>query len=1235
VRTIRSKASTPRRSYLRASRKLLMLALIAAAVLLAAAPSAFALFANGGFENGNLTSWTRSSFLNPGLTLPEPFTGDSIVRDSGGSNLTQLRGPFATMSQTDANTGGLLHFPLAGSYCAVVNFEGKNGNGNSLLQQSTTTAADVAPDGKIHVQFAWAAVVQNPAHIDVQQPYVYVALWNVTKGRLLYETFHFAGVGAIWQNAGNSVQFTDWQATDIASDPADLAVGDRVEIETVAAGCSLGGHWGYLYVDRFGAFTPVTPHVTIAAKSFDGTTTAAITGRSLDGVQPGDDVSLTGGTATFDSAAAGPGRPATVTGLSLTGADADRYMLTFFSTTASADITESTPPTTTATGLVANDHSSWQKTAGPVTLTATDGVGWGVAAIHYTLDGGPTQTYANGSPIRVTASGPHEVRYWAVDLLGNRETPHTGYVNIDDEAPNTIALGVDPLPMSWHNTAQDVTLVPGDGAGSGIAATYYGIDGAGFVPYTGPFTISTTGDHVVSYYSVDNVGNTELTHTGSVRVDVTPPVTTATGLSAGAGTWTSAAATVALETTDDSGIDASYYTVDGGGPQLYEGSFTISAEGPHTVTYWSVDTVGNVEAPSKIGHVNIDITKPATTATGIAAGAGDLIVGDAQSVTLTAVDGSGAGIASTSYTVDGGKPQSYGPTGFTISGEGPHAVSYWSLDKAGNSEDPKTGYVTIDTTAPVTTAGGLVGNQTTWVATSQLVTLLADAGAGAELGATYYTVDAGEPVTYDGPFTVSGEGHHTITYWSVDTIGNAEALKTGFVNIDLTKPVTTAKGIDGSGTLRVADAVPVTLTATDGAGSGIASTHYTVDGGAPQTYDGPFTISAEGPHTVTFWSLDKVGNLEEAGLGSVIIDMTAPVTAATGVQADDHSGAVAYKQTVTLTVTDASPIAATYYTVDGGPQQTYAEPFTVKGTGSHAITYWSVDVLDNAEAAHAGFVNIAAPGAIVTTATGLSGDDRSGWTNTARTVTLTASGGWGALTTYYTVDGGAPQTYAAPFQISAEGSHLVAYWSEDQEPAAENHNTGYANLDMTPPVTHAEASDAWRNTTVVVPTTALDSGSGVADTFYRVDGGALQTSATITVPAPADHTMDGTRVVSYFSTDKAGNVEVAKTQPVRIDTIRPRIQLKKTLFTWHHGRTARVKFRVTDATVTEVDVQLRVTQYGGPQSKVYKLGLKKCGRWYVASFKCMLPAHRYNLHMRAIDYARNLGGKAGLIIIRK
>ncbi|MEZ4711093.1 MAG: Ig-like domain-containing protein [Caldilineaceae bacterium] len=58
------------------------------------------------------------------------------------------------------------------------------------------------------------------------------------------------------------------------------------------------------------------------------------------------------------------------------------------------------------------------------------------------------------------------------------------------------------------------------------------------------------------------------------------------------------------------------------------------------------------------------------------------------------------------------------------------------------------------------------------------VTLSATATDSFTIDATYYTIDGGSTQTYSGPFTVSGDGSHTIQYWSVDNLGVFELTKT-------------------------------------------------------------------------------------------------------------------------------------------------------------------------------------------------------------------------------------------------------------------------------------------------------------------------------------------------------------------------------------------------------------------------------------------------------------------------
>ena len=84
----------------------------------------------------------------------------------------------------------------------------------------------------------------------------------------------------------------------------------------------------------------------------------------------------------------------------------------------------------------------------------------------------------------------------------------------------------------------------------------------------------------------------------------------------------------------------------------------------------------------------------------------------------------------------------------------------------------------------------------------------------------------------------------------------------------------------------------VTLTATD-AGSGVAGTSYSIDGGPTLIYSAPFTVSAPGSHAVTYFSTDNAGNAEQPQTGYVNIDTAVPTTKA-------QPAGVRTGQTVTL-----------------------------------------------------------------------------------------------------------------------------------------------------------------------------------------------------------------------------------------------------------------------------------------------------------------------------------------------
>lgn len=164
-----------------------------------------------------------------------------------------------------------------------------------------------------------------------------------------------------------------------------------------------------------------------------------------------------------------------------------------------------------------------------ITVEATSSAG---ATVNYTSPA--TSDFVDGpgvatcSPISGTTFpiGTTVVTCNATDAHGNSAIATTFQVIVEDTtAPTTTSSGIDG---DWHKLDVEVTLSCSDLLGSGCATTYYTTDGTPPTTlsssYVGPFTLATTGQYPIQYFSVDNKGNAEaVKNGGTVKIDKLSP----------------------------------------------------------------------------------------------------------------------------------------------------------------------------------------------------------------------------------------------------------------------------------------------------------------------------------------------------------------------------------------------------------------------------------------------------------------------------------------------------------------------------------------------------------------------------------------------------------------------------------------------------------------------------------------------------------------------------------------
>ncbi|HKP37753.1 MAG TPA: PQQ-binding-like beta-propeller repeat protein [Pyrinomonadaceae bacterium] len=531
------------------------------------------------------------------------------------------------------------------------------------------------------------------------------------------------------------------------------------------------------------------------------------------------------------------------------------------STTLVAYEGDSTPPTLTwGSQSPSPNASGWNNTAVDLSFTTAD-------------DFSGVQSATPESPLHFTSEGANQTQQVIVtDRSGNSATFTSPAVNIDLSAPSTsvVVSGIGS-DMEWYSSGVTVGLNAVDGL-SGVGSSFYVVDGGAVQTYSGPFSVSGDGSHTIEDWSDDVAGNVESHKTRTVRIDSSAPVTQiAVSGAPGTNGWYVGAVQVSLSSTDNlSGVANTYYSVDGSAVQAYTGPFPISGDGTHTVEYWSLDVAGNMES-HQTRAANIDGTAPVTqSALSGASGANGWYVSAVQ-VSLTAADNL-SGVGNTFYKVDGGAVQNY--TGaFSISGDGTHTLEFWSADLAGNVESHQTRLVGIDTTAPVTqiALSGTAGSNGWYVGAVQASLIATDNHSGVQ--ASYYRINGGATQTYTGAFSITAQGQHSVDYWTVDNAGKIEVTRSVVVKIDSVAPVVSATANPSSATKGPR---PVTVTvsgsATD-AISGIASASYNViDEYGLNQPSGSITVQANGSYSFTLsLPATKNGNDKDGHLYTIVV----------------------------------------------------------------------------------------------------------------------------------------------------------------------------------------------------------------------------------------------------------------------------------------------------------------------------------------------------------------------------
>lgn len=771
--------------------------------------------------------------------------------------------------------------------------------------------------------------------------------------------------------------------------------------------------------------------------------------------------------------------------------------------------------------------------------------------------------------IDVNLEGQVKVEARGTDYAGNVSAVVSKLSRLDWSSPKTTIS----TPKTWSNQAANVTIQAADGANeSGLAKAEYRLSGATTqnwkeIAVSGTsastsFSVGTPGITLVEVRSYDIAGNISDIVSEEVKIETNAPLLYLENET----NWSKEASVPVnvISIDSESGVASLRYQLNNGaanGLALASPVINVNQEGETSVSVYATDAAGNQTKTPATTTVRIDRTAPTLVfKRNGAVVSQETWTGSAFNLT---VEGSDAlsGVA-TLELPDGSVIYGNSAT-YYVGGPGKYTMTL--TDKAGN-QTTKTFVVSQpNVDAPDVS----IETNSAWTSAAEVDVTFSGTPAASVKGLEY---DLKGATVLDWEYVkmnpnsnpnrhylrIQNEGVTTIQARVMNAYGTVSGIETRQVNIDRTAVAPSVSVVDGWSN---ANPLAIQIQATDNL-SGIARVEYRfakTGQAQPSTWtrlnvnwgnttQTTLNWTQQGDYTLEVRLVDNAGNVSTSSTVQVRSDYEKPTLKLTGSGAYTNGNV-----TVEANATDTggSGIAYLRYRLindeTGGLVQNWEtipmvlndSVIVVRNEGVTRVEAYAIDHAGNESAIVTTVVRInrLAPVLNLTATTA--------WSNQDVSILVNAIDKSGAGINYIERPDGTKH-YGASTTYVANVSDVYTFKTVDKA-GNETKSEVTIRIDRDKPNLTVQVDEGWRNqSSVTAYVEATDDDSGIKSIEYRLNGGSWKSvvNQQITI------TQAGESSLEVRATDLAGNVTVAPTKYLRLETIKPTLSVTPDKTTW-------------------------------------------------------------------------------------